>query len=390
MRIERLSIRNFRVFRHVDIREIPALAFFVGANGSGKSTLFDVFGFLRDALQDNVHVALTRRGGFGEVVSRGESGPIRFEIAFLEDGGPLVTYALEVGVRNGRGVVELETLASRHEPTGQLWQFLDFRLGEGQAVTNEADYGTPGAVMQPEAQKLDSPEILAIKGLGQFQRFRAVSSFRKLIERWHLSDFHIPAARPSQEAGYAEHLSPEGDNLPLVTQYIYEHHRPTFERILASMQRRVPGIANVEATQTVDGRLVLRFQDGAFRDPFIARYVSDGTIKMFAYLVLLHDPSPHPLLCIEEPETQLYPTLLAELCEEFRDYGRRGGQVMVSTHSPDLLNAAHIDEVYWLEKREGFTTVVRASEDDNLRALVDEGDPLGALWKQGLFGAANP
>ena len=152
----------------------------------------------------------------------------------------------------------------------------------------------------------------------------------------------------------------------------------------------MPGVSKVEATETVDGRLVLRFQDGAFKDPFIARYVSDGTIKMFAYLVLLHDPVPHPLLCIEEPENQLYPTLLVELVEEFRSYAERGGQVMASTHSPDFLNATKLDEVYWLEKQDGFTCVRRASEDKQLEALVNEGDPVGVLWKQGFMGEVHP
>ncbi|MCA9654009.1 MAG: AAA family ATPase [Myxococcales bacterium] len=390
MRIERIRVRNFRVFRDVEISELGELAIFVGANGTGKSTLFDVFGFLRDALKDNVHVALTRRGGFDEVRSRGQEGPILIEVKFRAEDQPLVTYLLEVGRRDGRGVVEHEVLKYRRGQHGRSWHFLDFRRGAGTAVTNEIDYGTPNAEMQRDEQKLDSPDILAIKGLGQFQRFQVVSSFRKLIESWHLSDFHIHAARPSQEAGYAEHLSPQGDNLPLVTQYLYENHRDRFDEILRRMQQRVPGVSKVEATETVDGRLVLRFQDGAFQDPFIARYVSDGTIKMFAYLVLLHDPSPHPLLCIEEPENQLYPTLLTELVEEFRGYGRRGGQVMVSTHSPDLLNATELHEIHWLEKRGGFTTIHRAQDDEQLRALVAEGDPPGALWKQRLFGGVDP
>ena len=127
------------------------------------------------------------------------------------------------------------------------------------------------------------------------------------------------------------------------------------------MKRRVPGIHEVEAKPTEDGRLVLRFQDGSFRDPFISRFVSDGTIKMFAYLVLLHDPKPFPLLAVEEPENQLYPKLLAELAEEFRDYARRGGQVFISTHSPDFLNALQLDEIYCLQKEQGFTTIRRAS-----------------------------
>ena len=162
-----------------------------------------------------------------------------------------------------------------------------------------------------------------------------------------------------------------------------------FQRVLDAMRRRVPGVSIVEPRQTEDGRLVLRFQDGSFKDPFIARHVSDGTIKMFAYLVLLNDPSPHPLLAIEEPENQLYPELLPELAEEFRSYAERGGQVFISTHSPDFLNALALDEIYCLRKESGFTVVSRAGDSENLRALFEAGDLPGYLWKQGLFEGVN-
>ena len=135
---------------------------------------------------------------------------------------------------------------------------------------------------------------------------------------------------------------------------------------------------------------MLRFQDGAFEDPFLARYVSDGTIKMFAYLVLLYDPNPHPLLCVEEPENQLYPNLLWELAEEFRAYAERGGQVFVSSHSPDFLNAVKLEEVYWLVKEEGRTTIKRAQDDKQISAFIAEGDQMGYLWKEGFFQGAGP
>ena len=173
--------------------------------------------------------------------------------------------------------------------------------------------------------------------------------------------------------------------MALVAQYLYENHPQQFEKVLRAMRQRVPGVNDVEARPTEDGRLVLRFQDGSFQDPFIARYVSDGTIKMFAYLVLLYDPSPHPLLAVEEPENQLYPALMRELAEEFRDYARRGGQVFVATHSPDFLNEAELDEIWWLVKEDGFTEVRRATESELLQALVHEGDLPGALWRQGVF-----
>lgn len=389
MQIETLEIRNYRLFREATLTDLPRLTVVVGANGSGKSTLFDVFSFLKEALTQNVATAVARRGGFRELVSRGQKGPISIAVKFRESGGRLATYQLDVADDGGRPVVDREILKFRRGQYGKPWHFVDFSRGSGTAITNEAAYGQEGVEAERKEHVLDDPSVLAIKGLGQFKEFRVVSEFRSLIENWHISDFHISEARPSAEAGFAEHLSTRGDNIAQVAQYLYDHHRDRFDRVLEVMSARVPGVDSVEARPTEDGRLVLRFQDGTFKDPFIARYVSDGTIKMFAYLVLLYDPKPHPLLAVEEPENQLYPELMHELVEEFRDYARRGGQVFVSTHSPDFLNGAELDEIYWLVKRNGFTTVRRASESDLLRRLFEEGDLPGALWKQGLFEGAG-
>ena len=385
MRIESMKIKNFRVFHDAAFNNLPGLVVVVGANGSGKSTLFDVFSFLKDALTQNADVAVTRRGGFSELVSRGQQGPIEIEVKFRESGGRLATYLLHIAIAEGRVVVEREVLRYRRGRRGMPWHFVDFSRGVGMAITNESVYGQEGVEAERKEYRLDEPGILAIKGLGQFREFQVVSEFRSLIENWHVSDFHIADARLSAEAGHADHLSPHGDNVAQVAQYLYEHHRDRFDQVIAAMSRRVPGVSGVEARPTEDGRLVLRFQDGAFKDPFIARYVSDGTIKMFAYLVLLYDPKPHPLLAVEEPENQLYPELLIELAEEFRDYARRGGQAFVSTHSPDFLNGVKLSEIFYLAKEDGFTTVRKLSGDELLGNLITEGDLPGALWKQGLF-----
>lgn len=385
MQIEALEIENYRLFRKAKLTDLPSLTAVIGANGSGKSTLFDVFTFLKDALAHNVVQAVNRRGGFKELVSRGEKGPIVITVKFREPNGPLVTYDLKIASDDGRPVIARELLKYRRGSHGQPWHFVDFERGHGKAITNESAYGQEGAEQVREEYDLDDPSVLAIKGLGQFKEFRVVAEFRSLIENWHISDFHIADARPSAEFGYAEHLSTHGENVAQVAQYLFEHHHDIFERILVKMKERVPGVSEVEPRSTEDGRLVLRFQDGSFKDPFMARYVSDGTIKMFAYLVLLYDPRPHPLLAVEEPENQLYPQLMHELVEEFRDYARRGGQVFVSTHSPDFLNATRLDEIYWLVKKDGFTNVHRASKSVLLRNLVAEGDQPGALWRQQLF-----
>jgi predicted ATPase len=394
VRIESIRLKNFKVFRDVVLNDVPPFLVVVGANGSGKSTLFDVLGFLHDCLRGNVRQALDSRGRFHEVLSRDASEPkilielqYRMEILGLER---LVTYSLEIAEHAGAPFVQREILRYKRGRYGAPYHFLDFENGEGYAITNEEDFNKPDEKLDREFQRVD-PVTLAIKGLGQFERFKAANAFRRLIESWHVSDFHIQAARGRKEAvGGSEHLSPTGDNLPLVARYLEEQHPATFQSILAAMVRRVPGVQRIEPRITEDGYLTLRFQDGAFKTPFLDRYVSDGTIKMFAYLVLLHDPKPHPLLCVEEPENQLYPRLMPELAEEFRDYALRGGQVWVSTHSPDFLNAVELDEVCWLAKVDGATRILRARDNSQVRAYMESGDRMGSLWKQGFFEGADP
>lgn len=395
MKLESIRLKNFKAFKDAELRDIPRMCVLVGANGAGKSTIFSVFGFLKDAMNEDVHVALTKLGGsrgFQEARSRNATGPIEIELKFRERdvNSPLITYLLAIDEENGDPVIVRELLKYRRGSKGQPWHFLDFVRGSGQAVINEPEEVRSEQDLHREDQVLKSPDTLAVKGLAQFKKFPAAMALGELISNWHVSDFHIQRARPDQEAGHAEHLSTQGENLALVTEFLYKRHKAVFDEIIKRLKRRVPGISHVEAKTTEEGRVLLRFQDGSFQDPFLARHVSDGTIKMFAYLVLLFDPKPHPLLCVEEPENQLYPKLLTELAEEFRDYSRRGGQVFISTHSPDFLNACALNEVFWLVKEKGYTVVKRASEDLQVKEYMEDGDKMGYLWKQGFFGGVDP
>ena len=398
MKIEKIRIKNFKVYQDTEIRDLPNMCVFLGANGTGKSTLFEVFGFMSDALKSNVKTALNKRGGFKEVYSRNGVGDIEIEIKFRNPDvegrkQPLITYELSVCLgETNMPVVSKEVLSYRRGQYGKPYKFLEFAKGKGNAIINESEFESAKQEFkeQREEQTLDSPDILAIKGLGQFQKFNAISSFRRLLENWYVSNFQIQAAQNIEDTGLSEHLSTSGDNLAQVTKYIFENFPDTFQKILDKMKERVPGIDKVEAKETIDGRIVLQFSDGSFKDPFISRFVSDGTIKMFAYLVLLNDPKPHPLLCIEEPENYLHPELLLELAEEFRDYANRGGQVFISSHSPDFVNALELDELFWLNKDKGFTSIKRASDDEAISNLFNDGDKLGYLWKQGYFIGSSP
>jgi len=396
MRIESIKIQNFKAFKDVEMTDIPRFCVLIGANGTGKTTFFDVFGFLKDCLVYDVRKALQARGGFNEVLSKGCDSDelIYIELKFrqiIKDKERTVTYILEIGTENNNPYVNREILRYKRGRYGSPFHFLDFSKGTGYAIPKEEDFDKLDEELEKEYQSLDNQYILAVKGLGQFQRFKAANAFRQFIENWHVSDFHINLARGIKDAaGMSEHLSVTGDNLQQVAYNLYETRRDILDKIISKMKQRIPGVTDVIPQSTEDGRLLLKFQDGSFSDPFIDRFVSDGTMKMFAYLVLLYDPQPHPLLCVEEPENQLYPSLLEELAEEFREYANRGGQVFVSTHSPDFINATELHEVYWLSKRSGYTTIKRAKNDSLISNYMKEGDKMGYLWKQRFFEGVDP
>lgn len=401
MRIHSVRVRNFKSLKDVHMRNIPNFAALIGANGTGKSTFIDVFGFLRDCLSGNVRTAVQSRAGFGQLVSRGHEAEtieieLKVELDFTGQKSRLVTYSVGVGETNRRIVVRYEKLSWKRGSYGRPFNFIDFKEGRGNAVVESEDaFGT--AVREEdldrEEQVLDAPDILALKALGQFKRFEAASQLRELIEGWSVSDFRIEKARPEPDAAPAEHLNEDGSNLALYAQFLHDEHPRVFQELLDKMRARVPGVEEVTPEDTGDGRIALRFRDSAFDKGFLARYVSDGTIKMFACLALLADPNPYPLLCIEEPENQLYPNLMPILAEEFAAYTqsrRLKSQVFVTTHSPDFLSAVPLESVYWLEKADGFSTIHRAADDPQLRALVEAGEKPGWLWRQGWFKGAEP
>ncbi len=387
MQIESLRICNYRVFKDVRVENIPQMAVFLGQNGAGKTTFFDVFGFMHDCLNSNVRSALAKRGGFDEVISRGQTGDLIFEVKFRPSPEePIITYELTIG-KNERSlpIVKKEVMRFRRGQHGAPWKILDFSNGEGVAAEGDLQSYEDVQRAARTSQKVSAPDILAVKGLGQFENFPAISSLRRLIEDWYVSDFHIERARTRQEASYSETLSTTGDNLTQVTKYLYDNHRDRFDSVLSAMRERIPGVDNVEAKVTEDGYVVLRFQDSVFKNPFSSKFVSDGTLKMFTYLILLSEPNPHALLCVEEPENQLYPELLAQLTEEFRRYSNIGGQVFISTHSPDFLDAVRLEELYCLIKIDGYTKIIKATDIPIVVSLYKEGELLGSLWRQGIL-----
>jgi predicted ATPase len=387
-RVEYLRVRNYRALHHLEIKNITPLTVLLGPNGSGKSTVFDVFAFLSECFTTGLRKAWDRRGRFKELRTRGAADSIVIELKYRERRGtPLLTYHLEIGEDEGvRPVVLKEWLSWKRGRYGKPFRFLDFQRGSGQVVSGEA----PDAEDTRVDEQLESPEILAVNTLGQFSRHPRVSALRRFITGWHLSYLSADSARGIPEAGPQERLSPTGDNLPNVVQYLRERHSERLKEVLRVLTRRVPRLEDVDAEVLADGRLMLQIKDAPFERPILARFASDGTLKMLAYLVLLNDPDPPQLIGIEEPENYLHPRLLGELVEECRS-AAGWTQLMVTTHSPFFVNGLKPEEVRVLYRDEqGYTQARRAADMPGITAMMTRGALLGSLWMEGYFGVGDP
>ena len=434
-RIEGIRIKNYRVLKDITLGRLwntPGVAALtpmtavIGKNGVGKSSLFDAFGFLADCLKLGVEEACDQRGrgGFERIRSQGSNAPIEFEVCYREEpGAQLITYILVIDEdESGRPYVQTENLHQwRDDGSMELPRAFLLLVGGGGVAWKGESQGRPIDQVAEEGfdlqsanrflhqllEKLEHPESweaerehpdsneieyirvqdkrsLGIATLGALKQHPRIAAFREFIAGWYLSYFTPDAARSLPLAGPQRRLNSHGDNLGNVVQYMERENQEGFARILNKIASRIPGIDRIDTQQSPDGRLLLRFNDRGFQDPFYAQQMSDGTLKVFAYLLMLEDSQPPPFICIEEPENGLYHKLLEVLADEFRTHAtgeKNAPQIFVTTHQPYFVDALRPEETWVLEKQDdGFATIRRASDDPIVSAMVEEGLPLGGLW----------
>ena len=386
-RIESLKVENYRALQRVELKPLTPMTVLLGPNGSGKSTVFDVFAFLAECFESGLRRAWDRRARGREIKTRDAEGPVVVEIKYRErPSAPLITYHLAVDEQDSGPIVVHEWLRWKRGQYGAPFRFLEYKAGIGRAVSGEA----PDAKDERVDIPLKSPDLLAVNALGQFQDHPRVAALRDFIMGWHVSYLSAESARGQPEAGPHERLSRSADNLANVIQHLAEQHPDRLDRIFRALRRRVPRIERVQAETMLDGRLLLQIKDAPFSRPMLARFASDGTLKMLAYLVLLYDPAPPPFIGIEEPENFLHPRLLNELAEECRAASEHT-QLLVTTHSPFFLDGLRPEEVWILWRAEtGHTHAERGVDRPGVRDFMEQGAQLGELWMEGQFGVGDP
>ena len=390
-----IRIKNYKSLQNVTLGQagygqgapLPPLSCFIGPNGCGKSSLLDAFGFLSDCLREGVEAACDKpqRGGFGRLRTQGRFDSIQFELYYRENlNARPITYTFEVAESNGVPFVLREHLRQRRkgQKHGQPFTFLRLEKGKGVVWAGDTTQDEEGA-SQIDI-KLENSDRLGITTLGQLSEHPRIVGLRAYIESWYLSYFVPDAARKLPPAGAQKHLDRTGENLGNMVQYLERNHKTRLDNILERIRKRIPGIEKIETEKSRDGRLLLKFNERGYEDPFFQQSMSDGTLKMFAYLLLLEDPEPPAFIGIEEPENGLYHRLVEQLSREFRRHTERSRgkiQALITTHSPQFVDALSPTQVWLMEKdQNGFTQVKRTADMPVIKALDEEGIPLGSLW----------
>ena len=403
--LEGMQIQNFRALKNVTFGKtfdnsaevLPRLMAVIGANGSGKSSLMDALGFIGDCLTEGVQAACDKpnRGGLDRLRTQGTTGPIGFEVRYRQhsDARP-ISYSLHIdNDARGRTVVVHERLRQRRsgQSTGQPYSFLEITNGQGSVWGGEATANAEGN--RRDDIKMSDRQVLGISTLGTLADHPRIAAFRSFLSGWYLSYFVPHSARGQPIAGAEPHLDRTGENLAKYLQFIHREHPASFKAMLERIATKIPGVQRIEPVSAQDKRLLLEFHAEGYNEPFFQQDMSDGTLKMLAYMLLMEDPDPPPLVGIEEPENGLHHQLLAQLASEFKEFARKKGgpQVLITTHAPNFVDALAPGEVWILEKGvDGFSQMTRAADLKGVQEMFAEGITMGSLWYSNHFGIGNP
>lgn len=406
-KIEGIIIQNFGPLKTITMgrtrtnqheKPLGNMVTIIGPSGNGKSTFADAFGFIADCIEVGVEEACDgrNRGGFDQLVSQDADEPLYFELYYRESSNTRpITYELSIEKdRDGRPYVKEERLRQRVDRYGWPRSFLYIQNGKGYVFegtdrddTGQNDDGT--IVGQKTPVELTDNRKLGIVTLGAMKQYQRVEKFLSFLKSWYLCYFSPDAARTIQNASPVPHLNRNGSNINNVAQYMLRENKKEFQEILKEIRDKLPNITNIEPMRFDNGQMMLRFYEKGFDHPFYSQRMSDGTLKLFAYYLLLHEKLPRQLVFIEEPENGLYHQYLSELATAMKNSVKNGfsKQLFVTTHSPFFVNALAPEDVWVLQKDDdGFSKMKRASDYEMVEEMTKEDVMLGDLWYSRYFG----
>lgn len=378
--ISALCIRNFRAIADSEMLELgPGLTALIGPNGAGKSSLVEALRLLHEAVVTDPTRALSRWRGWASVRHRATAAnePVSIVLKMREHATKLPAhYLLELQqAQNGIDVlVEGEVLFRKiGTGPGKKRDLLVSSRGKGKVRDEVSKAWVPFELSDRE---------LAIRYHADRARHKHIIPFAEDIASWRFVN-PVPALmRPPTPLSVDSAWQETGISVAL------QLARATKEQI-ATISRRLTHL--VEGTAAIDARLasegaLIELKEQVHQGLFPSWTLSDGTLRILAILTALYVGSPPGLLCVEEPENSLHPSVIDSLLTEFRNASERGTQVLITTHSPHLLNRLNlaVDTAYFVDRPSGAARFTRLPADERTRKEMERYG-LGELLEQGAL-----
>jgi predicted ATPase len=386
--LPRIRIINYRSIANAELR-LESKTFLVGPNGSGKSNIVDALSIISEGLQTTLEHAIRRRGGIKEVRRRTGGHPSHFSISLCvaTEQGLRGVFAFRVGALE-KGDFEIQEERSSIEYAGFARSYYEVERGE--LVRSSADVTVQSKIF---------PDRFFLTTLSALENFRQLFDLLSRISTYNISPNIVRASQPPDSG---EILDREGHNISSVIRRLSQYQINSLERIKEYLRRIVPGIDSVSyASLGQQGTLEFRQIVQGARTPwrFYASNMSDGTLRSLGVLTALlqtheiESRSP-PLIAIEEPESTIHPGAAAVIMDAISEAARRK-QIIVTTHSPDLLDHTdlHTSEVLNVVNEGGITFVYPIDEPaKNLlkERLLTPGDLLRANQLTSAAGKTEP
>lgn len=342
--IRRLAIRNFKSLGKVSL-PLRRLTVLVGPNGSGKSNLVQALAFVQEALAKGIDVAFTSRGGVGAVRRRSGGRPWHIGIRLVLDlgDGARADYAFEIAAK------PKERFRVSHERCivqGPFQESSEFEIRDG-------NFEVPIFGIRSRVE----PDRFALYAASATEEFRPVYDFLSRMRFYSISPERV---RELQEADPGEVLKADGSNAAAVLKRLKDQDPESFGRVCRLLARAVEGVESVEYALAGD-KETLRFrQDIGLKHPsdFPAISMSDGTLRLLGLLLAVYQPGPASVIAVEEPEATVHPAIAELVLQVLRDAARER-QILITTHSPDILDSTGLrdDEILTVTKERGTTLI---------------------------------
>jgi predicted ATPase len=426
MGIKKISISNFKSFNDLEI-ELEDLNILIGANASGKSNFLQIFSFLKNIAKHGLNDAISMQGGveFLRNTSIGPSKDFSLKVVYIPNSKRIVggekekrlieertqeliyEFTIEFKKR-GRGFKvsedkltrRLEFFELEEKQKGEVEE--KEKLGSGEIVISNNDgklkynYNLPEMVLTQDMYfpfQMDNKGLAPVFGKLELPPkalfletpfFDLINRFEKFFDDISLYDFDPKLPKKAVPITGKTELEEDGSNLTIVLKNIIEN-REKKRKFSNLMKDVLPFIDDLRVEKFPDKSLIFALQEIYTQRLYLpASFISDGTINIAALIIALYFEKK-PFIIIEEPERNLHPSLISKVVSMLEDASQKK-QIVVTTHNPEIIKYANIENIFLISRdKEGFSTISRPGEKDELKLFLENEIGIEELYVQDLL-----